>query len=90
LYFKGNTILLLSDRIFVFLIVIYLAMISKTIAIFLTIGIALTAFMAPIMMANEADARITCQNPGGQEPQGNCQGANQNVNPTGKAPPGQN
>jgi len=37
-----------------------------------------------------AFAAITCQNPGGQSPQGNCQGANENVNPAGQAPAGQN
>lgn len=42
-----------------------------------------------------AFAKITpvCQNPGGQEPQGQCQGqalTEENQNPAGKAPPGQN
>lgn len=53
--------------------------------------IALTAVAASsLVITNNAVAKISCQNPGGQEPQGNCQGANENVNPSGKAPPGQN
>jgi hypothetical protein len=46
--------------------------------------------VAAIPLQQTAEARIVCKNPGGQEPQGNCQGANERQNPAGHAPPGQN
>lgn len=55
---------------------------------------ALTVAMSPSLIT-DASAKITsvCENPGGQEPKGNCQGnalEEENQNPTGHAPPGQN
>jgi hypothetical protein len=41
-------------------------------------------------VVSSASAAIQCVNPGGQNPQGNCQGANERQNPAGQAPPGQN
>jgi hypothetical protein len=59
--------------------------------------LAVALIMAAMFVATAmpAFAKITpvCQNPGGQEPQGNCQGqalTEENQNPAGKAPPGQN
>ena len=47
--------------------------------------------VAMVVISGVASAKITCQNPGGQEPQGNCQGKPlERVNPAGHAPPGQN
>jgi hypothetical protein len=61
---------------------------------FAIIAIAALVFsvaFSSVLVVNEASAKIRCQNPGGQEPQGNCQGqALQRVNPAGHAPPGQN
>ena len=61
------------------------------------ITLLIMAAMLALTMAfgGVATAKITpvCQNPGGGEPQGNCQGkalTEENQNPTGKAPPGQN
>ncbi len=55
----------------------------------LTIGLLAAALS--LAAGGTAFARITCENPGGQEPQGQCQGeALERVNPAGKAPPGQN
>ena len=52
------------------------------------------AFVVPtILPVDEAQARITTvkRNKGGNEPQGEARGVpSVNVNPTGKAPPGQN
>ena len=61
----------------------------------------ITLLIAALMLAlsmsfgGVAFAKITpvCQNPGGGEPQGKCQGkalTEENQNPSGKAPPGQN
>ena len=51
--------------------------------------------VGPLDSPHVASAKITtrCENPGGQEPQGQCQGQaleETRVNPAGKAPPGQN
>lgn len=58
--------------------------------ILLILTVALITIAMVVITSMPAFAAITCQNPGGQSPQGNCQGANQNVNPAGHAPPGQN
>ena len=61
----------------------------------------ITLLVAALMMAltmsfsGVAFAKITtvCENPGGQEPQGQCKGQaleEEARNPAGKAPPGQN
>ena len=61
----------------------------------------ITLLIAALMLAlsmsfgGVAFAKITpvCQNPGGGEPQGKCHGkalTEENQNPSGKAPPGQN
>ncbi len=61
----------------------------------------ITLLVAALMMALTmsfgalAFAKITpvCKNPGGGEPQGQCQGqalTEENQNPSGMAPPGQN
>ncbi len=61
------------------------------------ITVLLAALMLALTMSfgGVAFAKITpvCKNPGGGEPQGQCQGqalTEENQNPTGKAPPGQN
>ncbi len=62
----------------------------------LAVALGLTAGLAGVANhVHVASAKITevCRNPGGQEPQGNCQGealTKRNENPAGKAPPGQN
>jgi hypothetical protein len=58
-------------------------------------AVTLSVAMLVSSVAAPAAAKITpvCKNPGGQEPQGNCQGqalTEENQNPAGKAPPGQN
>jgi hypothetical protein len=60
---------------------------ARLLALFLTALLALSA--------GTAFAKITsvCQNPGGQEPSGQCNGAaltEENQNPAGHAPAGQN
>ncbi len=61
---------------------------------FAIIAIAVLAFslaFSSVVFVNEASAKIRCQNPAGQEPQGNCQGqALERVNPAGHVPPKQN
>ena len=53
-------------------------------------AVVLSSAIAPAFLTS-ASAKISCQNPGGQEPQGNCQGRPlERVNPAGHAPPGQN
>ncbi len=59
------------------------------VALAVAIAVVLTFAVAPALITS-ADAKIVCKNPGGQEPQGNCQGANERQNPAGHAPPGQN
>jgi hypothetical protein len=61
------------------------------------VSLLVAAFAMALTMSivGVAFAKITpvCQNPGGQEPQGKCQGQAltvENQNPAGKAPPGQN
>jgi hypothetical protein len=61
------------------------------------ISLLIAALMLALTMSfgGVAFAKITpvCQNPGGQEPKGQCQGqalTEENQNPAGKAPPGQN
>ena len=61
------------------------------------ISLLIAALMLALTMSfgGVAFAKITpvCQNPGGQEPQGQCHGKAltvENQNPAGKAPPGQN
>lgn len=69
---------------------------SKTTIIVLAIAsLTLSLAFSSIALVNDVSAKITsvCKNPGGQEPQGNCSGEaldEENQNPTGKAPPGQN
>jgi hypothetical protein len=58
-------------------------------ALAVAIAIALVFAIAPALIT-PVEAKIVCRNPGGQEPQGNCQGANERQNPAGQAPPGQN
>jgi hypothetical protein len=58
-------------------------------ALAVTLAVALVFAVAPAFVT-DASAKIVCKNPGGQEPQGNCQGANERQNPAGHAPPGQN
>jgi hypothetical protein len=58
-------------------------------ALAVAISIALVFAIAPALIT-PVEAKIVCRNPGGQEPQGNCQGANERQNPAGHAPPGQN
>jgi hypothetical protein len=53
------------------------------------IAVALIFAIAPAFVTS-ASAAIQCVNPGGGNPQGNCQGANERQNPAGNAPPGQN
>jgi hypothetical protein len=59
------------------------------VALAVAIAVVLTFAIAPAFITS-ASAKIECVNPGGQNPQGNCQGANQRENPAGEAPPGQN
>ena len=60
------------------------------VALAVAIAVVLTLAVAPAFITS-ASAKISCKNPGGQEPQGNCQGrALERVNPAGHAPPGQN
>jgi hypothetical protein len=57
----------------------------------LALGFA-TSFVFTTGMASAAITQ-TCQNGGGNSPQGNCNGnglTTENVNPSGHAPPGQN
>ena len=64
---------------------------KTTLSLVVIAAITLSLAFSSALIASEASAKITCQNPGGQEPKGNCQGeALQKVNPSGKAPPGQN
>lgn len=69
---------------------------SKTTVIILAIAaLTLTLAVSSTGLVNDVSAKITpvCKNPGGQEPQGNCSGEaleEENQNPTGKAPAGQN
>ncbi|MDQ3903303.1 MAG: hypothetical protein M3247_06665 [Thermoproteota archaeon] len=58
-------------------------------ALAVTMAVALVFAIAPAFVTS-ASAKIECVNPGGQNPQGNCQGANERQNPAGHAPPGQN
>jgi hypothetical protein len=60
----------------------------KLIALTFAAAVAIAGAAAP---ASGAFAAISCQNPGGNAPQGNCNGAAlSHVNPAGHAPPGQN
>jgi hypothetical protein len=58
-------------------------------ALAVAMAVALVFAIAPAFVTS-ASAKIECVNPGGQNPQGNCQGANERQNPAGHAPPGQN
>ncbi len=58
-------------------------------AIAVAMAVALVFAIAPAFVTS-ASAKIQCTNPGGQHPQGNCQGANENQNPAGHAPGGHN
>jgi len=69
--------------------------IKTTFAIIAIAAIAFSLAFSSAVFVNEASAAITqhCKNPGGQEPNGNCQGqalTKENQNPAGHAPPGQN
>ena len=66
-----------------------------TFAALAAMAVALSVAMLVSSVATPVAARIepVCQNPGGGEPQGNCQGQaleEENQNPTGKAPRGHN
>jgi hypothetical protein len=66
-----------------------------TFAALAAIALVLSAPLLVSSIATPAEAKITreCRNGGGNEPQGQCNGNGltvRNVNPTGKAPPGQN
>ncbi len=65
-----------------------------TLAALAEIAVVLSAPLLVLSVATPAEAKITqvCRNPGGQEPQADdCPDKHErNVNPTGKAPPGQN
>jgi len=68
---------------------------TVTFAALAAMAVALSVAMLVSSVAAPVQAKITpvCQNPGGQEPQGNCQGSaltEENQNPAGHAPPGQN
>lgn len=68
---------------------------KTTIAVLVIAALTFSLAFASIAIVNEASAKITpvCKNPGGGEPQGNCKGKaleEENQNPAGKAPPGQN
>ncbi len=58
-------------------------------ALAVAMAVALVFALAPALVTS-ASAAIQCTNPGGGHPQGNSQGANENQNPAGKAPAGQN
>ena len=58
-------------------------------AVALSVAMLISSVAAPVA----AKIEPVCENPGGQEPKGNCQGealTKENRNPAGKAPPGQN
>ncbi len=58
-------------------------------AVTLSVAMLVSSVAAPVA----AKIQPVCQNPGGQEPQGHCQGralTEENQNPAGHAPPGQN
>ena len=66
-----------------------------TLAALAAIAVVLLAPLLVLSVATPVQAKIepVCENPGGGEPQGNCQGkalTKENRNPAGKAPPGQN
>jgi hypothetical protein len=66
-----------------------------TFAALAAMAVALSIAMLVSSLATPVAARIepVCENPGGGEPQGNCQGqalTEENRNPAGAAPPGQN
>jgi hypothetical protein len=66
-----------------------------TFAAIAAMAVALSVAMLASSVAAPVAAKIepVCENPGGGEPQGNCQGkalTEENRNPAGKAPPGQN
>ena len=66
-----------------------------TFAALAAMAVALSVAMLVSSVAAPVAAKIepVCKNPGGQEPQGNCQGGaltKENQNPAGHAPPGQN
>jgi hypothetical protein len=69
---------------------------SKTTTIVLAIAaLTLSLAFSSIAIVNDVSAKITsvCKNPGGGEPQGKCKGKaleEENQNPSGKSPPGQN
>ena len=70
-------------------------MVSKTTLSLLVIAALTLSLALSSLMVNDASAKINsvCKNPGGQEPKGNCNGKSleeENQNPSGKAPPGQN
>ena len=59
------------------------------VALAVALAIVLAFAIAPAFVTS-ASAKISCKNPGGQEPQGNCRGnALSRVNPAGHEPPGQ-
>ena len=56
----------------------------------IALAVATVMFAIAPAFISPASAAIQCVNPGGGNPQGNCQGANERQNPAGNAPPGQN
>jgi hypothetical protein len=68
---------------------------NVTFAALAALAVTLSVAMLVSSLAAPVQAKITpvCKNPSGQEPQGNCQGTaltEENQNPSGAAPPGQN
>jgi hypothetical protein len=68
---------------------------KRTIIVFAIAALTLSLALSSIAIVNDVSAKITpvCKNPGGGEPQGKCNGKaleEENQNPAGKAPPGQN
>ena len=66
-----------------------------TFAAIAAMAVVLSVAMLASSVAAPVAAKITpvCENPGGGEPQGNCRGqalTEENRNPAGKAPSGQN
>jgi hypothetical protein len=68
---------------------------KMTFAALAALAVTLSVAMLVSSVATPVAAKIepVCENPGGQEPKGNCQGealTKENRNPSGKAPPGHN
>jgi hypothetical protein len=57
-------------------------------ALAVSMAVALSVVAIAPALVTQAEARISCTNGGGNEPRGNCQGANTFQNPSGKTPGG--